>query len=250
MTNSPGIHPHTRLGHLEALEGARILERRLELAANNMANAATPGFKAQRMGFEEYLLARTAEARRTAKGETPRTCFGQGTLEETQNPLDFAIEGEGFFVVDTPAGRRYTRAGNFTLDAENQLVTREGYTVLGDGAPVVLDDTTGVGVWLSDDGRFFVDETESGRLDVVRFANPQLLERSGMNLFSASDETGPEIPSDSRVRQGFLETSNVNPVETMMHLIDLYRAYEAQQKALQAGDQMDNRAANDLGKLA
>ncbi len=244
------IHPFSRLGHMETLEGTRILERRLEVLSHDMANVDTVGFKKQRITFEEYLLPQVGERDRTAKGEVVRTDFSQGTLHETGNSLDLAIEGEGFFVVETPAGRRYTRAGNFTLDAQNQLVTQQGYPVLGNGAPIVLEDTTGKGIWLSHDGRFFVDETDVGQIDVVTFENPQGLRRIGGNLYEASDASGAETPAESPVRQGYLEDSNVNPLETMVTLIDLYRAYEAEQKALQAADQLDNRAVNDVGKIA
>lgn len=249
IVDNPGLHPHSRLGHIEALEGARILERKLQIVANDMSNANTTGFKKQSITFEEYLLPQIDETRRNAKGEVEWTDFSQGTLHETENPLDFAIEGQGFFVIDTPAGRRYTRAGNFTLNAQNQLVTQEGYAVLGDGAPVILEDTTGTGVWLSGDGRFFVDETEAGSLDVLTFQNDQALDRAGRNLFMATDGAGTALPAEAEIRQGYLEDSNLNPLGTMIHLIDLYRAYEVQQKTLMAVDQMDNQAANELGKL-
>lgn len=250
MTPSIGLHPYTRLGHLEALEGATILERKLETVANNMANVETTGFKKQSMTFEEYLLPGVDEVQRNAKGEMETTDFSQGQVLETGNPFDFAIEGEGFFVVETPFGREYTRSGNFTLDDTNRLVTQQGYPVLSAGAPIILEDTTGVGIWLSEDGRLFVDENEVGALDVVTFENLQALHRVGQNLFTSTEGSGQELPSEARVRQGYLENSNVNPLETMTHLMDLYRAYEAQLKTLQAMDQMDSRAANDIGKLA
>jgi flagellar basal-body rod protein FlgF len=250
MTSNIGLHPYARLGHLEALEGATIIERKLDTVANNMANVETIGFKKQGMTFEEYLLPSMHEVQRNAKGELETTDFSQGELRQTDNPMDFGIEGEGFFVVETPFGREYTRSGNFTLDDLNRLVTQEGYPVLGAGAPVTLEDTTGVGIWLSEDGRLFVDDTEAGVLDVVTFENLQALHRVGQNLFTSTEEAGQELPSEAKMRQGYLENSNVNPLETMTQLIDLYRAYEAQLKTLQAMDQMDSRAINDVGKLA
>ncbi len=248
INNFQGLHPYSRLGHMEALEGAVILERKLDLIANNMANIDTVGFKKQGITFEEYLLPQVDDTKRTSKGELEWTNFSPGNLRVTGNPLDFAIEGKGFFVIDTPDGRRYTRAGNFTLDSQNQLVTQEGYPVLGNGAPIVLEDTTGKGLWLSGDGRFFVDGTQTGAIDVVSFDNPQALKCMGGNLFSATQGAGAATPVDARVKQGYLEDSNVNPLETMIQLIDVYRAYEVQQKALQTVDQMDNQAAGELGK--
>lgn len=249
MSFTIGLHPHSRLGHIEAVEGADILERKLQLTANNMANAATTGFKKQSMTFEEYLLPQIDGTKRTAKGEVVRSDMSQGVMQQTGNPFDFAIEGDGFFTVQTPQGIKYTRAGNFTLDSKKQLVTQEGYPVLGGGAPIVLDDTTGKGVWLSKDGKLWVDEADAGQLDVVDFKNPQALERTGSNLYAATSGSGQATPAGTLIKQGFIEGSNVNPVEEMVNLLDIYRAYEAQQKTLKAADQMDGHAANDIGKV-
>ncbi len=201
------------------------------------------------MTFEEYLLPQAGDTKRTAKAEVMRTDFSEGIVKETGNPLDFALEGDGFFVVQTPQGPRYTRAGNFTLDAQRQLVTQDGYPVLGDGAPIVLNDTTGKGIWLSRDGNFMVDDTQVAHLDVVKFKNPQALERMGNNLYSSTNASGQAAPANTGVEQGYLEGSNVNPVEEMINLLDIYRAYEAQQKTLKAADQLDGHAANDVGKV-
>ncbi len=245
----PGLHPHSRLGHMEALEGALLLERKLEVAANNMANVNTTGFKKQRITFREYLLSQVDGSRRTAKGPVVTTEFAQGATHQTDNPLDFAIEGEGFFAVQTPQGVRYTRDGNFTLDAQKQLVTRQGYPVLGNGAPIILDDTTGRGIWLSGDGRFFVDETQTNVLDVVTFEDPTSLRRLGANLWEPSSRNVVPTPVENpSIKQGYLEDSNVNPLESMLELMDCYRAYEAQQKTIQTVDQLDNKAANEVGR--
>ncbi len=248
MNQTVAIHPYTRLGHMEALEGAIILERKLQVCSSNMANLETNGFKAQGTTFEEYLLKEQDGTRRTAKGEVTWADFSQGPVHFTGNPYDFAIDGEGFFVVQTPSGRMYTREGNFHLDSQYRLVTQEGYPVLGDGVPITLEDTTGSGVWLSEDRNFFVDETMTSKLDVVRFNDQQKLKRLGQNLFQETKGSGPAAPAETPVKQGYIEKSNVNAMREMVHLIDLYRGYEMEQKALQAEDQLDNKAANDLGK--
>ncbi len=248
MNSHAVIHPYTRLGNMEALEGAIILERKLQVTSNNMANLATTGFKSQGITFEEYLLKEQDGTNRTAKGEVTWADFSQGPVRFTGNPYDFAIDGEGFFVVQTPAGRMYTRDGGFRLDSEYRLVTREGYPVLGDGVPITLEDTTGTGAWLSEDGHFFVDETMTAKLDVVTFADERALKRTGGNLFRETSGSGRAVPSEGTVKQGYVEDSNVNSMREMVHLIDLYRGYEMQQKALQAGDQLDSKAANELGK--
>ncbi len=251
MNITPGIHPYSRLGSMEALEGAIILERKLDVASHNMANMKTAGYKKQEITFEEYLLKQADDTMRTAKGEKVWGDFSQGTIHKSDNPLDFAIEGEGYFVVQTPRGNLYTRAGNFSLNENYQLVTQQGYPVLADGAPVELQDTTGKDIWLTQDGYFFVDERQGARLDIVTFQNQQGLKRLGENLFEQTGDSGPAQPADQRrVAQGYIEESNVNPVKSMINLIDLYRGYEAQQKTLQAVDQINDKAINQTGRVA
>lgn len=245
-----GIHPYSRLGPMESLEGARMLEQKLSVLSNEVSNIKTPGFKRQRITFEEYFLKQVDSTKRTAKGEVIKGDFSQGTLRETRNPFDFAIEGEGFFVVQTPSGIRYTRAGNFSLNAQNQLVTQEGYLVLGDGAPITLPDTTGKGIWLSSDGRFYVDETDTAGIDIVTFKNLNGLKRLGGNLWEQTQASGPPRPSETaRVRQGFLEESNTNPLEAMINLVDLFREYEALQRTLKTQDDLDSKSATEVGRV-
>ncbi len=244
-----GLHPYSRLGAMEALEGAMILERKLEVTSNNLANVDTTGFKASGITFHEYLLKEQDGTSRTAKGEQGWADFSAGSLQKSDNPYDMAIDGPGFFVVQGPKGPIYTRAGNFTLNSKYQLVTKEGYPVLGNGVPITLEDTTGDGVWLSEDGNFFVDDTISSKIDVVTFDDPQKLKRLGGNFFQATEAAGRPSPADSPVKQGYIEMSNVNAMMEMVHLIDLNRGYEAQQKSLQAIDQLDDKAANSLGRV-
>ncbi len=251
MNISTGIYPYTRLGHMEALEGAIMTERRLDIAANNLSNADTPGFRKQGITFEEYMLKQQDGTIRTAKGEVIWQDMSMGSVHFTKNQWDFAINGKGFFAVQTPAGIRYTRAGNFMLDGQSRLITQDGYPVLGDGAPIVLEDTTGKYVTVSPDGHFFVDETDAGKLDVVTFDAPEKLERMGRNYYKATPAAGAPTPVDTvNIAQGYLELSNVNTLEDMINLIDLHRAYELQQKTLQAVDHMDDKAVNSVGRLA
>ncbi len=251
MKINTGMHPYSRLGMMEALEGAIMTERRLDIAANNLANADTPGFRRQGITFEEYMLREQDGTRRTAKGEVTWQDMSIGTVHYTENQWDFAINGEGFFQVQTPAGMMYTRAGNFMLDRNSRLVTQDGYPVISDGAPVILEDTTGKHITLSPDGQFFVDETVAGSLQIVTFRNPENLERMGRNYFRETPASGaPETLDTVNIQQGYLELSNVNSLEDMINLIDLHRAYEIQQKSMQAVDQMNNKAANETGRLS
>jgi len=244
-----GLHPHNRLGHIEAVEGANILERKLQNVSNNVANIKTPGFKKQRMTFEEYLLPQMVNNRRNAKGEVQKTDFSQGFTQLTENPLDFMIEGDGFFVVEGKDKLMFTRAGNFTINNEGQLVTNEGYPVLGNGQPIIINDTNGAGVWLSEDNVLYAGGVEVGKIDVVVFDNNQGLQRIGNNMYVQADASGDPTVGNSRIKQGYIEGSNVNPVESMVSLIDLYRQYEAQQKTLQTVDELDKSAINNVGKV-
>lgn len=249
MNPQAAVHPYTRLGNMEALEGAVILERKLQVCANNLANIDTNGFKEQGITFKEYLLKEQDGTNRTAKGEVTWADFSQGSVHFSGNPYDISIEGEGFFVVQTPGGKLYTREGNFTLDSEYRLVTQKGYPVLGDGVPITLEDTTGTGIWLSEDRNFFVDETMTARLDVVQFPDEGKLKRIGQNMFQETKASGRALPSEATVKQGYIESSNVNSMREMVNLIDLYRGYEVQQKSMQAVDQLNSKAANELGKI-
>ncbi len=249
MDIKTGLHPYTRLGSMEALEGAKILEKKLEVTSNNLANVDTVAFKALHTTFHEYLLSLQDGNKRAAKGEQGWADFSQGSLKRTDNPYDVAIDGPGFFVVEGPNGPLYTRAGNFTLNDKYELVTKEGYRVLGDGAPITLEDTTGKGIWLSEDGHFFVDETISSKIDVVTFDNPEGLKRVGSNYFQATNKAGQPTPTEPVVKQGYIETSNVNALEEMVNLIDLHRGFEMQQKSLQSIDQLNEKATNNLGRV-
>lgn len=254
-----GIKVNPQLGWLEALEGGRLLERRLQIAANNLANVDTPGFKKDVLAFREVLMDKIIRGIRTFKEVTQETDFQQGPLEKTGNPLDIAIAGEGFFKVQTPQGVAYTRAGNFHLDAERRVVTAEGYPVLADGAPIVIDPGLAKGglitisserFLVAEDGTISLDGTEIGRLDIVTFEDPQLLEKRGKNLFFPK-EGAQERPVDfPDVRQGYLEGSNSSPLEEMVNLISIHREFEAAQKAIKNHDETLGRLIEVYGRTS
>src|SRR5690606_12854265 len=147
-----------------------------------------------------------------------------GTLRATGNPLDMALEGDGFFTVETPAGARYTRDGRFTLDGEGWLVTLEGHRVLGEAGPI---QTQGTDVHVTERGVLWVDGAPVAVLAVVDFPDPQGLTREGGSLWAASEWSGEPVPAAARVHGGYLEEANVNVVMTMVELIAAHRAYEA-----------------------
>lgn len=195
------------------------------------------------------------------------TEFTQGAFKETGNDFDFALEGEGFFTVLTPDGERYTRNGSFVLGPESLLVTKEGYPVLGENGPIkikennfVVDQYGNVFVnrrFLPNDQRLVSrsenewDQTEKlDTLKIVRFQRPRYLRKQGSSLWKDTEESGTALVEESdrrpKVHQGFLEASNVNPVTEMVRMIEVNRAYEANQKSIQTHDTLLGRLVNEV----
>ncbi|MFH1019414.1 MAG: flagellar basal-body rod protein FlgF [Pseudomonadota bacterium] len=237
---------HNRLGLLESVETLLNQEQRLNQVTNNLANVDTPGFKKETVTFDEMLYQANRSRQRVGKGLRINTVHQQGVVQKTDAPLDLAISGDGFFQVQTPAGIRYTRAGNFQRNSEGLLVTANGYPVLGEGGPVTI---TGNKVDVAGDGRIFVDGVQSNRLAVVS-AELQALKKEGENLFRLEDGAAAEEAPNFQLLQGHLEKSNVNTVTEMTEMIDLYRAYEGQQKMIRAVDDLDDLAVRKVGSLA
>jgi flagellar basal-body rod protein FlgF len=172
--------------------------------------------------------------------------FTQGALQSTDNPLDFALQGGGFFTVKTPDGNRYTRDGRFLRDADNTLVTVEGFQVLDDaGQPIEVPDGE---VALSSAGVISVNGTEAATLGIGVFADPMTeLQHTEGNLFTGpTASTGDEVP---RVVQGYLETSNANPSQLMTQLVEVARSYEAAQKLVQNQDELLGKTIASLGRI-
>ena len=224
---------------LIGLSRQTTLRRELDIVANNIANLNTTGFKADGAVFSEYL-------QNGARGEqfaTPdqRISFvqdrqtwhdlTQGAIQNTGSSLDAAIDGNAYFTVQTPRGERYTRNGALQVNATGQLVTSEGYQVLGTNGPIVLqrDDS---GISISADGTVSVREginatvdSVRGRIRLVSFAQPQQLTKDGSSTFAAGN-MAPQAPREGvRVVQGSLEKSNVRAVIEMTRMIDVSRTY-------------------------
>lgn len=235
------------------LSRQETLQRALDIAANNIANADTAGFKL------EHQLVRLEEA--SAPGALdPRPVayvidagvardFSQGAFESTGGAYDVAIEGQGFFSVQTADGIRYTRDGRFAVDTANQLVTKAGDPVLGaNGRPIVLDPTQGEPA-IATDGTVSQGATAAGRLGAVRFADLGVLSKTGANLFEAPADTVSTPANDVLMRQGVVERSNVQPVLEITNLIEITRAYERVARMMdQAGD-LSTRAIDRLGRI-
>lgn len=229
-----------------ALSRQIALDRELSIIANNIANADTSGFRREEPIFTEYVL------RLTGSPSISETRIGaasfdedQGVFVETGSPLDAAIEGPGWFQVETPRGERLTRAGTFTQSPEGVLTTPEGYPVIGEGGQIQLPANAST-IAISEDGMISADGAIIGRLALFD-ANPTTMQRDGDTLFVATAEiTALEFP---KVRQGFVEKSNVNPVIEIARLVEVQRAFEMSQQLAADEDDRIKRAIQTLGGI-
>ena len=181
------------------------------------------------------------------KVESIETDFTQGGLQATENQLDFALQGKGFFTVETPAGTRYTRDGSFKLNAENALVTAEGYPVIGTEGPVVIE---GVNVAVNEAGDILVDGELTNTLKISVFENNRDMRKIGEGLYTFAEGVEPiETEFQGTLTQGYLENSNVDPVKEMVEMMTLFRNYESNQRMIRAYDESIGKAVNEVGRL-
>jgi flagellar basal-body rod protein FlgF len=239
-----------------------ILERQLDVVANNVANVNTTGYKADSSLFEEYLTSGAHEDnfvgkdRRVSYVQDRATFrdFSQGPAEQTKNPLDVAIDGKGFLVVQTAAGERYTRDGGLQLNNTGQLVTAAGNAVLGTSGPIVFQPTDH-DINVAPDGTITVLEGNSktdsirGKLRLVSFPNAQQALKEGFNLYAAGEGGAPQADTKSQLRQGFIEKSNVNAVAEMSRMIEVTRAYTQISTLLQQQSDLHKTAIQALADV-
>jgi flagellar basal-body rod protein FlgF len=242
-------------GLYAALTGAVASTQRLDTIANNLANAGTAGFKKDRISFESYMNATSSPTPRPLSddpafaGEIHSTDFSLGSHRQTGNTLDVALEGDGFFVVNTPQGQGYTRQGSFRRNNDGQLVSADGFTVLGNGAPITIPPTAAK-IDIDGSGGVFADGIQVGRVDIIDFPKPYVLQKQGNSLFQTPDPNiAPQAAVGTRVAQGYLEESNSNTVYEMVQMIDTNRHYEACAKVIRSFDDITAKAVNDLGKV-
>ncbi|RMG67002.1 MAG: flagellar basal-body rod protein FlgG [Nitrospirae bacterium] len=241
----------------------------IDVVANNLANSNTAGYKRSRADFEEIMYqdvitpgAISAEGTTMPSGiqvglgvkpVAVQKIFEEGQLVNTGNPLDLAIEGDGFFQIIKPDGEvAYTRAGTFKLDSEGRIVNSEGYAL----EPEITIPSDATQITVGSDGKVSVIQagnptpTEVGQIEIVKFPNPGGLKSIGKNLFIETPSSGAPITGTpgqdglGSIQQGFVELSNVNIVEEMIQMIISQRAYEMNSKAIQASDEMLQTANN------
>lgn len=212
------------------------LLREMQIVANNIANASTTGFRQEGLLFSEFVQRQgRMPSVSMAHANVSGISMVQGAISQTGGTLDFAIEGDGFFLIETSNGERLTRAGNFTSNGDGDLVTLDGHRVLDSGgAPVFVPPgvaSLNVGV----DGTISADDRPIGQLGLVAPTDPALLRREAGALFVAGDGYVPV--ASPRVLQGFLESSNVDTVSQLARMIEIQRAYEMGQSFLDAENQ-------------
>ena len=213
-----------------ALARQSVLARQMDVIATNLANLETAGFKSEHMIFTELVEQTSDEEFLSIVHDVSFVRdLTEGPLTGTHSPLDLAIHGDGYFVVDTPDGERYTRHGVFQLDDSGNIVTTEGHPVLGSGGAPIAIPLDATDITITRDGTISADTNEIGRIKLVRFDDRQALSKVGSGLYDAKDQP-PQPSNGSEVLQGMVESSNVKGVVEMTRMIDTVRAYQAAAK--------------------
>ncbi|EPF46007.1 flagellar hook-basal body protein [Treponema vincentii F0403] len=267
-------------GWYTAASGMNAQQKQLDVIAQNLANADTTSYKrdvATHKNFPELLIRRLNDdgVVKNPFGSSDVapiigklglgvelneifTEFEQGSLKQTNTASDLALEGKGFFCVETPYGERYTRNGNFTVGVEGYLMTKEGYPVLGENGRIFLQDQE---YKVNQNGEVYArpmtepdsDSTLVDRLKIVTFENDRYLKKHGSSFYLDTPVSGPAIAAEGGDRpvvvQGFVEASNIKVVNEMVRMIEVNRAYEANQKTIQSEDTMMSKLWNEVAKV-
>lgn len=213
--------------------------KKQEVIANNLANVGSPGFKKDQLFVRELSKAEQKIVPKKADwqkpiGDTTYTDFTPGTFDRTDNPLDLALDGEGFFRLQGQDGNTYlTRTGSFMVNSEGFLTYPGGYLLMGEGSPIQVGDGS---VNIAQTGEVQVNGQTVARIAPVTVRNPDQLRKIGHSLFAAPQGEAVTPIAKPNIQQGYLETSNVDVVQQMVDMISTYRAYEANAKALQQQD--------------
>jgi len=225
-----------------------------DLIAENLAAASIPGARKQEISFSnvEAGLASNMTGSAVSSYSIPSAGvainFQQGELRSTGNPMDFAIEGPGFFTVQTPEGKKlYTRNGEFELSGKGQLVTKQGYAVLGTGGPMQFNPNSSGPITISASGDVSQGDQVKGKLDLEEFKDPQKLTPISTSTFEADPATPPTAATKTNVRQGFVEGANTSPTTEMSSMITAMRMFESNQKVLQMQSDRMSKAISELG---
>ncbi|GLQ07400.1 flagellar basal-body rod protein FlgF [Sneathiella chinensis] len=223
------------------------LRRQLDIVANNLANQNTTGFKGSQPLFEEFLIKeQTAHTKMSYVQDFGLyTDVRQGVIQNTGRTLDVAINGDGYFTIETDAGLRYTRNGNFKLDPDGNIVTTAGDLLVDeDGQPIQVN-LEFKELEIAPDGTITTAPGQTQKLEMITFENQQNLKAVGNGYYNAGDEA-PLPTQDARLLQGSLEKSNVNPILEMTSMIEVMRSYQAAQKLLDAEHDLQMKSIEEL----
>ncbi|QEX23528.1 flagellar basal-body rod protein FlgF [Hypericibacter adhaerens] len=223
-----------------ALSRQMVLNREMDVIANNLANVTTPAFKGQTLRFQEFLdRAKDGTNLSYVEDSAAPRDWREGPLTATGNPLDVAIHGDGFFVVSTPTGDRYTRKGHFEMDASRQLVSSDGEVIQGESGPITVPQDA-YDISIAEDGTVSAKSpgtpqtTELGKIRLVSFADPQALQEESAGLYKAAPSATATPVANPDLVQGTLEQSNVQPIIELTRMMTVSRNYEAAQQLVQS----------------
>ena len=239
-------------GVFSAVSGSLAAQTRMDALANNLANASTAGFKAERMLQKAERAGDlppppTAVSTPLARGSV-ETDFSQGSINHSGNPLDIALSGDGFLVVKTDQGERLTRSGNLAIDREGYLAAADGSRIQGTSGDIRIPEGP---VVIGTDGSIRAGEQKVGDLRLVTVPEPtQLIRENGTRFAPGSQALTDVAPGSVQVLQGAVEGANVTPVEGLVALIETVRGFETYMRAVERLDQVTARAVSDVGRVA
>ncbi|MBD3169287.1 MAG: flagellar basal-body rod protein FlgF [candidate division Zixibacteria bacterium] len=237
-------------GIFEVASGMMPRITKQDVIANNMANTNTVGYKRDRVFLDKIVEEQAKLIHTDYDWQDPmiNSAFidhSQAILDKTDNSLDIALDGEGFFVIETGRGTRYTRNGEMHVDANGILKDARGNTYLSDAGPVILQNAEPS---IDSEGNIFDGGEQVGRLRVVQFENPQALSKDDGVCFIAPEDVEPLPASGFSIRQGFLERSNVSILDQMVDMIATFRDFESGQKAITIQDEAIGQSINRVGR--
>ena len=241
-------------GIYSARNGMMLLQEMMDNTAHNLSNANTSGFKKSLMASVTQVDIERNDELKLHQDEEHQMSenyidYSQGSLIMTTNPFDLALENSGFFEIETENGIRYTRNGSFTRNGMGYLVTLQGNRVLDENrVPIQLEDEEGFSVTSA--GKVYANDKEVAKISIVDFPNKREdLLREGYNLYYSRNGAEPERAINTTIKQGYLESSNVSVVDSMIEMIRFQRNYEANQKSIISEDETLTKAVNEVGKV-
>ena len=233
-----------------ALSGQSALKREMSVIANNLANMNTTAYKGEKMMFVEHLVKskgggnfipqKLTYTRDVAQYQN----FKEGPIKHTGNPLDVAIHGDGYFVIDTPDGERYSRNGHFSLNNEGQLVNLNNQAILSDAGTPFFFSPEDTNIQITADGLISTRNGEIGKIRIVKFDTPQNLQKTASGLYATEDQAVDV--NNPNLQQKSLESSNVNPMSEITKMINVQRAYDSVRTFIDKEDQRQKRMVQQL----